>query len=129
MAEGTSDELKARQRSQPRASVEAVEADIVHTRERLALTLAGLNAQVHALLDPDNPVVLASGGTRDVTDTIALGLRTTGQIRALARLRTFGVLRVVTGLGVFLFRSGIARRLWNRQRPQRDRTSSRVAID
>jgi hypothetical protein len=129
MAEGTSDELNIRQPSQPRATVEAVEADVVHTRERLALTLAGLNAQVHALLDPDTPVALASGGTRDVADTIALGLRTTGQIRALARLRTFGLLRVVTGLGVFLFRSGIARRLWNRQRLQRDRTPSRVAVD
>ena len=129
MAEGASDELKTQQPSQPRASVEAVEADIVHTRERLAMTLAGLNAEVHALLDPNTPVTLASGGTRDVTDKIAAGLRTTGQIRALARVRTFGPLGVVTGLGVFLFRSGIARRLWNRKRLQRDRTPSRVAVD
>ena len=79
MAEGTSEELKTRQPSQPGASVEVVEADIVHTRERLAMTLAGLNAEVRALLDPNTPVALASAGTRDLTQTIAVGLRTTGR--------------------------------------------------
>jgi hypothetical protein len=129
MAEGASDELKTQPPSQPRASVEAVEADIVHTRERLSLTLAGLNAEVRALLDPNTPVTLASGGTRDAAHKIAVGLRTMRQIRALARVRTFGPLGVVAGLGVFLFRSGLTRRLWNQKRRQLDRTPSRTAAD
>jgi hypothetical protein len=129
MAESASDELKTQQSPPPRASIEAVEADIAHTRERLAMTLAGLNAEVRALLDPDTPVTLNPAGTRDITDKIAVGLRTTGQIRALARVRTLRPLGVMTGLGVFLVRSGIARRLWNRQRRSRQPAAASPATD
>jgi hypothetical protein len=115
MAEVASDELKTPP-PQPRAGVEAVEADIVRTRERLSRTLNGLSAEVRALLDPSMPVDLASGGARDVADKFAVGLRKAGQIRALVRVRRFGPVGAVTGLAVFLFRSGIARRLWNRKR-------------
>jgi hypothetical protein len=113
MAEGAGDKLKTPS-PQPREHVEALAADIAQTRERLSTTLAGLNAEVRALLDPSTPVSLALAGTRDVADKLALAIRTTGQVRALARVRRFGPVGAVTGLTVFLFRSGLVRRFWNR---------------
>jgi hypothetical protein len=119
MAEGARDELRARQPTTHNSRVEAVEADIVRTRERLSLALTALNGEVRALLDPNTSVTLASADTRDVADKIAAGLRATGQMSALARARKsgpFGILTAATGLGVFLFRVGPARLIWNRKK-------------
>jgi hypothetical protein len=103
----------------PASTVASVEADIARTRERLSFTLTALNGDVRALLDPETPVILPPPGNRDAADTVAAGLRTVGQIRALARPGQAGPLRlvtIVTGVTVFLFRSGVARRVWNRKR-------------
>jgi hypothetical protein len=114
MAEDAGDAVKA-----PRpATVEAVEADIARTRERLSVTMTALNGEVRVLLNPDLPVTLAPAGNRDAADKVAVGLRAAGRIRALARQRhagRVGTVAAVVGLTVFLFRSGIARRIWHRK--------------
>ena len=102
-----------------KATVESVEEEIARTRERLMLTLTQINGDVRALLDPDAAVVIAPAGNRDAVDKVAVGLRTAGQITALARpakAGPFGVVRAVTGLTVFLLGSGLVRRLWQRKR-------------
>ena len=102
----------------PKATVTSVEADIARTRERLSLTLTALDGEVRALLDPDRPVALPPPGNRDAADKVATALRTAGQIRALARpakAGRLGIVAIVTGLTVFLFRSVIARRVRNRK--------------
>jgi hypothetical protein len=101
----------------PASTVESVEANIARTRERLSLTLTALNGDVRALLDAETPVVLPPPGHRDAAATVATGLRTAGQIRALARTAKAGPMGLATiSLTLFLFRSGMARRVWNRKR-------------
>jgi hypothetical protein len=115
MAENASHAVTAPRKT----TVESVEEEIARTRERLSVTLTQLNGDVRALLNPNTPVMIAPVGDRDATDKVAAGLRTAGQINALARPRKagpFGMLRAVTGLTVFLFGSGIAPRVWRRKR-------------
>lgn len=120
MAQGAGDELRPQAPVTAQSSLsplEECEANIARTRERLSVTLTALNGEVHALLDPDTPISLSSGGS-DSVDLVAVGLRTTGQLRAIARtgkLGGFAIVTVLAGLGLFLYRSGIARRLWGRK--------------
>lgn len=112
MAEHASDHVTAPRK----ATVESVEEEIARTRERLSVTLIQLNGDVRALLDPTTPVTIAPAGDRDAADKVAAGLRTAGRISALARPRKagfLGIVTAVTGLTVFLFRSGIAGRISN----------------
>ena len=115
MAENASDPV-----TPPRkATVESVEEEIARTRVRLSATLSQLNGDARALLNPNTPVTIAPAGNRDAADRVASGLRTAGQISALARPRKegpLGILTAVTGLTIFLVRSAIARRLRNRKR-------------
>jgi hypothetical protein len=114
MAENASEHVTAR-----KPTIESVEEDISRTRDRLSVTLTQLNGDVRALLNPGTPVVIAPAGNRDAVDKVAAGLRTAGRISSLARPRTagpLGILTAATGLTVFLFRSGIARRIWSRKR-------------
>lgn len=99
-------------------TVKSIEAEIARTRERLSVTLTGLNGDVRALLDPEMPVLIAPAGHRDAVEKVAVGLRSAGQISALVRPRKaggFGILRAVAGLIVWLFRSGAPQRLWSRR--------------
>ena len=99
-----------------KATVESVHEEIARTRERLSVTLAQLNGDVRALLNPNTPVTIAPPGHRDAADKVAAGLRTAGQISALAhpgKARPFRILRVVIGLTAFLTHTGIGRRIWN----------------
>lgn len=116
MADKASDDVRAQQ---PRkATVESVEEEIARARQRLSVTLIQLNDDVRALLDPKIPVSLAPIDHREAAHTAA-GPRSAGRNSALARFRKarpLGILTAVTGLTVFLFRSGIARRVWNRKK-------------
>jgi hypothetical protein len=106
------------------ASIEAAEAQIARIRDRLASTLTAVQGEVIALLDPETPVVRAPIATRGAVDRIAAGLRTTGQLRALAHAKTSGALgwvTVMTGLGVFLFQ--LTRARWRGRRKSRTRVT------
>jgi hypothetical protein len=115
MAENANDPVTAPRK----VTIESVEEEIARTRQRLTVTLAQLNGDARALINPNTPVVVAPAGRRDAVDTVAAGLRTAGRIGALARPGTsgpFGMLRAATGLTMFLFRSGMAWRAGSRKR-------------
>lgn len=116
MAE-VANELRVQQPASGSPTVEAIEKDLAQTRGRLSMTLSALNGEVRMLLDPQTAGNPAPPRTRDAADLVARGLRTAGQIRGLARSARsgpVGIATVVTALVLFLSRSGLADRLWNR---------------
>jgi hypothetical protein len=125
MGEGASDRVTAAPAAEASANaspVDALEAEVARTRERLSATLGALNGEVQALLDTRTPLTSAPQGTRSLADVAALSLRATGHIRAIAQRRRLGQLALVTaiaGLAAFVLRAGLARRRQLAQRTYR----------